>query len=114
MSNYRPAEPFNVPMFIFIPEIKTVKGSRKKVYPENGELIFCSFKSFGGTEITSNDTLVIEDTAQVETWYRPDIKADCKLKDESGEEYEILGTPENVNMRSQTLKFKVRSIRSGA
>ena len=90
-----------------------IKGSNKKTYAEKG-VIYCRFKSFGGTEATSNGTLVIEDTAQIETWYRPDIKADCRLKDTNGKEYEILGTPENINMRNQILKFKIRSVRGGA
>ena len=113
MSNYRPNEPFNVPMHLETPEVVKIKGSNKKTYAEKG-VIYCSFKSFGGTEATSNGTLVIEDTAQIETWYRPDIKADCRLKDTSGKEYEILGTPENINMRNQILKFKIRSVRGGA
>ena len=113
MSNYRPNEPFNVPMYLETPEIVKIKGSNKKTYAEKG-VIYCSFKSFGGTETTSNGTLVIEDTAQVETWYRPDIKVDCRLKDTNGKEYEILGTPENINMRNQVLKFKIRSVRGGA
>lgn len=114
MSNYRPSEPFTVPMFVFIPETKTVKGSTKKHYPAEGELIYCSFRTFGGTEITSNDVLSVEDTATIETWYRPDIKSDCILQDVDGVKYEILGTPENINKRNQILKFKVRSIRGGA
>lgn len=114
MSNYRPKEPFNVPMFVFIPTMVTVKGSPKKVYPEHGELIYCSFKTFGGTETTSNGQLSVEDTAVVETWYRPDIKSDCLVKDVNDKTYEILGTPENINMRNQILKFKIRSVRGGA
>lgn len=114
MSNYRTSEPFNVPLFLFVPTYVKEKGSRKKVYPESGELIYCSFRSFGGTEVTSNDTLVIEDTVQIETWFRPDITAACKIKDENGKEYEIIGTPENINMRNQILKFKIRSVKGGA
>jgi hypothetical protein len=114
MANYRPSEPFNVPMFVFIPVVVTAKGSSKKTYPINGELIYCSFRTFGGTETTSNGVLTIEDTAVIETWFRPDIKSDCILEDADGIRYEILGTPENVNKRNQILKFKIRSIRGGA
>lgn len=114
MANYRPKAPFTVPMFLFIPEIVTVKGSPKKKYPATGELFYCSFRTFGGTEIVSNDVLTIEDTATIETWYRPDIKADCIVKNENGDSYEILGTPENINMRNQILKFKIRKISGGA
>ena len=114
MSNYRTSEPFNVPLYVFIPMHKTAKGSTKKIYPENGDLIFCSFRTFGGTEITSNDVYVIEDTATIETWYRPDIKSDCIVKTTDGKTYEILGTPENINMRNQILKFKIRAVKGGA
>lgn len=74
----------------------------------------CTFRTFGGTEVTTNDVLTIENTAVVETWYRPDIKADCQIKDDDGITYEILGTPENINKRNQYLKFKIKAIRGGA
>ena len=114
MANYKPSGPFNVPMFLFTPTGIESKGSTKKIYPDEGELIYCSFRTFGGTERIVNDVLVIEDTAVIETWYRPDIKSDCKLKDIDGIEYEILGTPENIEKRNQYLKFKIRAIRGGA
>lgn len=113
MSEYRPSGPFNVPLFLFVPEKTTVKGSTKKVYPKSGEVIFCSFKTFGGTEVIKNGTLVVENTVVIETWFRPDIKADCIFEDEDGLRYEVLGTPENINKRNQFLKFKIRSIKGG-
>ena len=111
---YRPSEPFTVPMFLFIPQTTIVKGTVKKVYPECGELFYCSFRTFGGTEKVSNDVLTVEDTASIETWYRPDIKADCIVKNVDGKSYEILGTPENINMRNQIMKFKIRAVSGGA
>lgn len=114
MAEYRPKGSFNVPMFLFIPTPTTSKGSTKKIYPNTGELIYCTFRTFGGTERINNDVLVIEDTAIIETWFRPDIKADCRLKDADGIEYEILGTPENINKRNQYLRFKIKAVRGGA
>ena len=114
MAEYRPKMPFNVPMFLFVPEEVTVKGSTKKTYPENGILIYCSFRTFGGTEKVVNGMLSVENTAVIETWYRPDIKSDCRLRDLNGIDYEILGTPENINMQNQFLKIKIRAIRGGA
>ena len=111
---YRPSEPFTNPMFFFAPETKIVKGTVKKVYPETGELFYCSFRTFGGTERTINDVLTVEDTATVETWYRPDIKADFIIKNADGKAYEILGTPENISMRNQIMKFKIRAVFGGA
>lgn len=114
MANYRPKGPFNVPMFLFVPIEIEAKGSTKKNYPDEGELIYCSFRTFGGTERITNDVLIIEDTAVIETWYRPDIKSNCVLEDVDGIRYEILGTPENINKRNQYLMFKIRAIRGGA
>lgn len=110
---YRPTEPFAVPMFLFVPTTTTVKGSAKKTYPAQGEQIFCRFRTFGGTETTVNGVLVVENTATVETWYRPDIKSDCVLKDVDGLAYEILGTPEDIEQRHQFLRFKIRAIKGG-
>ena len=114
MANYKPSGPFIVPLYVFIPKYVTAKGSTKKVYPETGELIYCSFRTFGGTEVVKNDVLTVEDTVIIETWFRPDIKSDCKIVDADGIEYEILGTPENINKRNQFLKFKIRAVRGGA
>lgn len=114
MADYRPSGPFTVPMLVLIPQTRKAKGSAKKIYPDEGELIYCSFRTFGGTEIISNNALVIENTATIETWYRPDITSDCILQDVNGLKYEILGTPENINMRNQILKFKVRAVKGGA
>lgn len=111
---YKPSGQFNVPLYLFVPKTVTAKGSTKKTYPTHGELIYGTFRTFGGTERTSNDALIIEDTATVETWYRPDIKPDCKIKDVDGVEYEILGTPENISKRNQFLVFKIRAVRGGA
>lgn len=120
MQAYKPNFPFNVPMYLLIPEYKTVKGVVKKVYPkinENLSLSFVgSFKTFGGTESTSNGLLTVLDTATVETWYRPDITADCRivLAQNPKKVYEILGEPENINMYNQFLKFKVQAVSGGA
>lgn len=112
--DYKPYVPFNVPMYLLIPETVTAKGSTKKIYPENGILIYCSFRTFGGTEKVVNGVLTVENTAVIETWYRPDIKSDCRLRDLNGVDYEILGTPENLNVRNQFMKIKIRAVQGGA
>ena len=114
MAEYRPSVPFSTPMFIYIPKYVTAKGSTKKVFPETGELIYGSFKSYGGTEKLSNDLYSIEDTANIETWFRPDITSGCVLELNENARYEIISEPENINMRNQFLKFKVRRIKGGA
>ncbi len=114
MADYAFSGALNTPLWVFIPETVREKGSVKRRYPETGELIFCTFRTFGGTERISNDAIVVEDTAVVETWYRPDIRADCRIRDAAGTEYEILGTPENIRNRNRILRFKIRSVKGGA
>lgn len=110
---YRPSGPFTTAMQLFIPEKTKVKGVTTKRYPETGVTFFGSFRTFLGTERVVNDVLVIDDTATIETWYRSDINPDCKIV-VAGTEYEIIGTPENIEMRNQFLLFKVRAIKGGA
>ena len=114
---YRPSEPFSVPLVVLKPTIQTISGVRKKVLPdiENGILIYGSFKTYGGTDRTVDGLYSVIDTADIETWYRPDIKSDCIIAlAETGECYEILGEPENINRRNQYLKMKVQRVKGGA
>lgn len=117
MTEYRPSLPFSVPLKLLIPTYTTKQGVKVKTFPtlENGILIFGTFKTYGGTESTDNGLLSVENTANIETWYRSDIKSDCVIAlADSGAMYEILGEPENINMRNQYMKFKVRRIKGGA
>lgn len=112
-KQYTPSSPFDVAAFLQIPTKEIIKGVVKKVYTAENEPFFCSFKTFGGTESTVNGLTVIEDTAEVETWYDPRIKNDCRVSVD-GVEYEIISSPENINKRNQYLKFKIRAIKGGA
>ena len=118
MADYKPSAPFNVPMYLLIPTLSTVKGVRVPTYPspEQGELIYGSFKTFGGTESVKDGLYSVLDTANIETWYRPDIQADCRivLAEDHRRVYEVIGFPENINMRGQYVKFKVQAIAGGA
>lgn len=116
MSKYKPDMSDMIPMLLLIPTKTTVSGVLKKTYPNvaDGILFFGSFKSFGGTERDVNGVYSIENTANVATWFRPDIKSDCRIVlADSGDVYEIISTPENINMRNQFMTFKVRAIKGG-
>lgn len=113
---YRQKTPYNVPMKILTPTWETINGVRKKVYESLDEtsddmMIFGSVRTFGGTETTINGVYAIEKTATIETWFRPDITSDCRIALlESGDIYEILGEPENIEMRNRILLFKGKKI----
>ena len=115
MADFKPAFPFSTPIELLIPSYTTQKGARVKSFPAIGIRLNCSWKTYGGTENTTNDLYTVIDTAIVETWYRPDIKADCRVRLLStGDVYEIIGKPENINVRNQFVKFKVRAVEGGA
>lgn len=111
---YRPAQPFNVPAQILTSETVKINGVNKKVYAA-GDNFYCSAKSYGGTERTINGVYGIEDTMQIETWYRPDITSDChvKLLDDDSE-WEVMTPPEDIERRHQFLIFKIRRYKGGA
>lgn len=112
--NYQPKTPFLIKMFFAEPtKIEITKGVPKKIYGKY-KPFHCSFRTFGGSEKVINGVLSVEDTAIIEMWYRPDITSDCRIKDVRGKEYEVLGTPENIEGANKILKFKIRAIKGGA
>lgn len=111
---YVPSTPFATPVMLMTPTRSVVKGVDTKTFTDL-ERINCTIKSFGGTEQTTNDLYTVIDTAYVETWFRPDITSDCRIRVlTTGKIYEILGEVENIDMRNQYAKFKVRAVKGGA
>lgn len=113
---YKPNFPFSVPLLLLKPTVSKAVGVATKVLPDikDGILIYGSFKTYGGTEKTVDGLLSIEDTANVETWYRPDITSDCIIAlADTGVKYQIINEPENINCRNQFLKFKVQRVKGG-
>lgn len=111
---YRPSVPYNVPMKLLTPATTSSYGAGRKIYPapEDVEDIFYgSFRTFGGTENVKDGVYTIVNTAVVDTWYRPDITADCQIYlCETGQIYDIISDPEDINFWHQYLQFKVRKI----
>ena len=110
--SYRPSEPFTTPVELYNSTYDTIKGVLVKNYHLVG-IIKCSFKTYGGTESVVNDQLTVVNTANVETWYRPDITSASQLR-LGTKVYEVIGDPEDIEQRHQFLKFKVRGVNSGA
>lgn len=111
------------PCMLLSPVERNVLGVVKKDYVQDGERFNCNWKSYGGTEVTNNGVLTIEDTATVVCWYNPAISASCRVvrladgKDDAGNwraVYEIVSEPENIEQRNMLLQFKVRRVKGGA
>lgn len=120
---YRPAEGAQMvtPLRLQQPVNAVSYGVNSKTWKNISGVIMANFKTYGGTERSDNGILSVEDTAQVVCRYRPDIKSNCAVVLLDGTEdtadakrYEILGEPENIEMRNAFLKFKVRRIKGGA
>lgn len=115
MANFRIDLENPVPLILLIPTYSVVSGVEKKTFPapEAGVLIYGSFKTYGGTERNVNGLYAIEDTAVIETWYRPDIKSDCRIYEPGSDvTYDIISAPEDIAKRHQFSKFKVKAVRS--
>lgn len=118
---YKPHTPYNVPFRILTPTRSITKGTRSKAYTESETTYFCTFRTFGGTESTVNGVYSLIDTATLETWYTPALTGGCRLRilptdgsNSDGELYEVMGQPENIEMRNQYLICKVRKLTGGA
>lgn len=97
---------------LLIPTRSRINGVERRVYPASGLRFFANVKSYGGTERVSNDVLVVEDTVVVTTWFRPDIRSQCRVKVlPGGAVYEVINEPENWDMRNQFLVFKCRRVK---
>ena len=111
--DYIPEELANLNVKFKIIKTKTEKvlGSDKLTEEEIGYM-FANFKSKGGTESTVNGKLVIEDTADVVTHWRPDLKSDCILERvDDGARFEIVGEPEDYSYMHKALGFTVRRLK---
>lgn len=107
-KRYVPSFPMSVPMTIMIPEDVRVQGVPKKVLKE-GDLFFGSYRTYQTNDRTNNDVKTPERVVVVDTWYRPDIKSNNKIRMEPGGEiYDIVGDPEDIEMRHQFLQIRLQ------
>lgn len=118
MARYKPSKAFDTPMLLFtVSHYVNWNGVQQPVYKTTGILFYGSFATYGGTETTVNGIMVVEDTATVETWYRPEFKAEGRVSLATAPgvyQYEIVGEPENIEQRNLYTKMKLRRIRGGA
>ena len=93
---FRPTQINNLrtPATLLIPECSRYNGVTKKTCPESGPLIYVN-------------------TAEIVTWFRSDIKSDCRIKIDS-DLYDIKGDPEDVELQHQIMILKVEKVSGGA
>lgn len=117
MARYRPTKGFDTPMKLYtVTGSERVMGVQRNTYAKDGILFFGSFATYGGTEREVNGVYSIEDTATVETWYRPEFAASGRVALANNPEmlYEIVGQPENIEQRNQFTKMRLTRVQGGA
>lgn len=90
----------------------TVNGRTKKGFIEKGT-VRGKFKQKGTSETTANGLTVVNDKTTFTTWYKADFEASDILTI-GGIDFEIIGTPENVEMRSRYAILTLERIEGGA
>lgn len=115
MADYKPQAPFSVPFQISSPTITTVKGVPTKTYTPSQTVYFGTFRTFGGTESVKDGLYSVINTATLETWFTPELKANCRVHIlQTDEVYEVVGTPENIQLRNQYMKARLQAVEGGA
>lgn len=113
---FRPekSKQMTTPMLLLVPTSTNTMGVRTKTYTDDVRFN-CNFATYGGTESISNDTLNVIDTAEIVCWYHPHIKSGCRVKRLTDNAvYDIIGEPEDLEMRHMIFKFKIRRVKGGA
>ena len=92
--------------------IQVINGRNSKGYTEVGT-IRGKFKQKGTAETNSNGLTIINEKTTCTTWYNADIKA-ADILTIGGLDFEIVGNPENVEMRSRYMVLTLERISGGA
>lgn len=115
MAAYRPNAPFVVPFTIYNATKTTDKGVAVKTWIAEDGTYMGSFRTFGGTEAVKDGIYSVINTATLETWFTPLITASSRIVlVETGETYEVVGTPEDIERRHQFMLVKLKGVEADA
>lgn len=90
----------------------TVDNHTVKTYTEVGT-VRGKFKQKGTAETNANGLTVINEKTTFITWYKADFKA-ADILTIGGVDFEIVGNPENVEMRNRYAVLTLERISGGA
>lgn len=91
---------------------ETEEGRTQSVYKEVG-IVRGKFKQKGTAETQANGLTIVNDKTTFITWYKADFKA-ADILTINGADFEIVGTPENVEMRNRYSVITLERISGGA
>lgn len=93
-------------------EVVIVNGRTQKRVTEIATLRG-KFKQKGTSEIQANGLLVVNERTTYTTWWKSDLKAGDILSI-NGEDFQVKGQPENVEMRCRYAILNLERIEGGA
>lgn len=91
---------------------KTIKGRTKKTVQTIAN-VRGKFKLKGTSEISANGLTVVSDKTTFITWYKADYASNDILSI-GGDDYEIIGTPENTENRGRYSVLNLERISGGS
>ena len=111
---YKPA---NIREFVTIathkkPTSATVNGRTQKTFTEAGT-VRGKFKQKGTAETNANGLTVVSQKTTFTTWFKADFAA-ADILTINGVDFEIIGAPENVEMRGRYAVLTLERISGGA
>ena len=111
---YKPApiREFVTPAIQKRTEVQTINGRTQKIFVQVATLRG-KFKQKGTSEINANGLLVVNDKTSYTTWWKDDLKSGDVLTI-YGVDYEVKGTPENVEMRGRYAVLNLEKLSGGA
>ena len=111
---YKPANlrEFVTPAVHKKPTTQLINGHDQKTYTTVGT-IKGKFKQKTTSELNANGLVIVEDKVTYTTWWSNNLEAQDILTI-NNIDYEIVGQPENVEMRSRYAVLNLRLIKGGA
>jgi head-tail adaptor len=81
-------------------------------FVDYGKTFFANFSTYGSSEQERNGIDIVEENTILTTWYNPRIEAGCRIvRLTDGKIFDVVGEPENVEMRDMFSVVKVRRVR---
>lgn len=109
---YKVQDRLTTPIALFKQEKISVNGRVESLYSKvSNEVVWCSWKSYGGTESVIDGLSVFKDTATIECRYNPSICQNDIIENLiTHNKYKIITVPDDINQMHQFLRFKVERL----
>lgn len=106
---FKPNLPFRIKAKCYKVNQRNINGRLKDEITDSYTSFFCSFKTYGGTEVVENGVMKVLPTGTIHTFYNKNI-GQTSVIEIGGFKYKIISPIENIDMRNMYYVFKVVKI----